>query len=171
MIVYLGIEFLVDSCFPSRPGKDSLVLFWHPLCIRVILIVISLQVIYLFSLVVLFVCLFVCLFSLSCTQGMWKFPGQGSNPCHSRNLCHSCGNARYLTGCTTGELPSGSFKDFSLVFSVQFHNKMFLGYIHYYIFFLTFCVIFCTSKRMHISCPASWKVLSHFSSILFLESY
>ena len=28
---------------------------------------------------------------------MWKFPGKGSNPSHSCNLCHSCGNSASLT--------------------------------------------------------------------------
>ena len=36
---------------------------------------------------------------------MWKFPGQGSNSCHSCSLCHSCGNGRSLTCCTTENLP------------------------------------------------------------------
>ena len=30
---------------------------------------------------------------------MWKFPGQGSNP------CHRFGNTRFLTCCVTRELP------------------------------------------------------------------
>ena len=27
-----------------------------------------------------------------CSQGMWKFPGQGLNPHHSSDLSHSSGN-------------------------------------------------------------------------------
>ena len=33
------------------------------------------------------------------THGIWKFPGQGSNPSLHFNLCHGCGNARSLTHC------------------------------------------------------------------------
>ena len=36
---------------------------------------------------------------LSCPCGIWKFPGQGSNPSQSCNLCHSCSNAWSLTHC------------------------------------------------------------------------
>ena len=32
---------------------------------------------------------------------MWKFPGQGSNPCHSYNPCHSCSKAGSLIHCAT----------------------------------------------------------------------
>ena len=41
---------------------------------------------------------------LSCAHGMWKFTGQGSNPSHSCNLCHSCGNSGSLIHCA----PTGS---------------------------------------------------------------
>ena len=34
-----------------------------------------------------------------CTRGIWKFPGQGLNPSHSCDLCHSWGNAGSLTHC------------------------------------------------------------------------
>ena len=33
--------------------------------------------------------------------GIWKFPGQGSNPSHNCDLCHSFGNTRSLTHCAT----------------------------------------------------------------------
>ena len=33
------------------------------------------------------------------TYDIWKFPGQGSNPRHICNLCHSCGNSGSLTNC------------------------------------------------------------------------
>ena len=36
--------------------------------------------------------------------GTWKFPGQGSNPHHSRNPNYCSDNTRSLTCCTTGEL-------------------------------------------------------------------
>ena len=49
-----------------------------------------------------FVGFFVC---FGYTHGVWKFPVQGSNPCLSCDLCHSCGNARSLTHCAPGELP------------------------------------------------------------------
>ena len=38
------------------------------------------------------------------TRGMWKFPGQGSNPCHSSNLSRFSDNAGSLTCCATKEL-------------------------------------------------------------------
>ena len=40
---------------------------------------------------------------------MQKFLGQGSNPHHSCNLCHSCSNTGSLTCCIKGELPSYIF--------------------------------------------------------------
>ena len=64
-----------------------------------------------------------------CTCGVWKFPGQGLNPSHSCDLCHSCSNVEFfnplcwagdwtcaftvpwagtigfLTHCTTAETP------------------------------------------------------------------
>ena len=39
---------------------------------------------------------FVCLFLFCCIHGTWKFLGQGSNPCHSCSLCHSCSNRQIL---------------------------------------------------------------------------
>ena len=36
--------------------------------------------------------------------GMWKFPGQGLNPLHSRDPICCSDNARYLTSCATREL-------------------------------------------------------------------
>ena len=49
------------------------------------------------------VILFIYLFIFGCTCGMWKFPGQGSNPYHNSDLSHSSDNARSLTCCATGE--------------------------------------------------------------------
>ena len=37
--------------------------------------------------------------------GMWKFPGQGLNPCHSSDLSRCSGNAGSLTCRATRELP------------------------------------------------------------------
>ena len=42
---------------------------------------------------------------LDCTHGIWKFPGQGSNPNCICHLCHSCGNTKSLTHCTTAGTP------------------------------------------------------------------
>ena len=39
-------------------------------------------------------------FFFGCTQGMRKFPGQGSNSCCSFGLCHSCNNTGSLTHST-----------------------------------------------------------------------
>ena len=44
------------------------------------------------------------LFLFGCTYSMWKFPSQGSNPHHSRDMNHSRDNARPLPHCTTREL-------------------------------------------------------------------
>ena len=43
-------------------------------------------------------------FLFGCTCGMWKFPGQGSNPRHSSDLGQYSDNTRSLTQCTTREL-------------------------------------------------------------------
>ena len=51
-----------------------------------------------------FICLCACLFIFfghSC--GLWKFPGQGSNPRHSGSLYPIHSNAGSLTHCATGE--------------------------------------------------------------------
>ena len=42
-------------------------------------------------------------------QGMWKFPGQESNPCHSRSPSCCSNNVGSLTHCTTRALPSIAF--------------------------------------------------------------
>ena len=54
-----------------------------------------------------------------CPCGMWKFPGQGSNLCHSGDPCHSCGNAGSLICC-----PQGNFQ------------LSFLGHILNYLYLL-----------------------------------
>ena len=51
---------------------------------------------------VFFVCLFICFSFSSCTQGIWKFQGQGSNPSCSCNL-HS--KAVSLAHCTISGTP------------------------------------------------------------------
>ena len=38
----------------------------------------------------------------SCSHGIWKFPGQGSNLSHSCDLCHSCSNTGSLTHWAQG---------------------------------------------------------------------
>ena len=49
--------------------------------------------------------LFICFVLLSgYTHGMWKFLGQGSNPCPSSNPSHDSDNARSFTCCTIREL-------------------------------------------------------------------
>ena len=55
----------------------------------------------------LLICYLSIYFSLSlfgCTHGMWKFLGQGSNPCHCSNPIQHIENAGSLTCCTTREL-------------------------------------------------------------------
>ena len=46
---------------------------------------------------------FVC--SFGCAHNMWKFPGQGSNPCHSSTISCCSYHTRSLTCCATWELP------------------------------------------------------------------
>ena len=48
---------------------------------------------------------FLLLFFFGCTRGMWKFPGQGPNPCCGCSLHHGCGNTGSLTRCTARESP------------------------------------------------------------------
>ena len=55
-------------------------------------------------------------FFFFCTQlCIWKFPGHGSNPKHSCNLCHSCGNtdtsskAQSLSHCAAAGMPQKLF--------------------------------------------------------------
>ena len=56
-----------------------------------------------------------CLFGHA--HGIWKFPGEGLNLCHSGNPSHSCDNARSLTLCTTRELQNG------IVFVYNLHKS------------------------------------------------
>ena len=44
------------------------------------------------------------LFFLGHMSSVWKFPGQGSNPCHSSSPSWCSNNVRSLTLCTTREL-------------------------------------------------------------------
>ena len=46
---------------------------------------------------------------LHCIHSMWKFPGQGSNLCHSSNPSHCRDSARSLTHCTTREFQQSLF--------------------------------------------------------------
>ena len=39
-----------------------------------------------------------------CVRGIWKFPGQGSNPCHNSNLDHCSDSSRAFTCCAIREL-------------------------------------------------------------------
>ena len=48
-------------------------------------------------------CLFLCPIFGGCAQGRWKFPGQGSNP------CHGSGNSGSWTCWATRELPPSPF--------------------------------------------------------------
>uniref|UniRef100_A0A4X1VAI2 Uncharacterized protein n=1 Tax=Sus scrofa TaxID=9823 RepID=A0A4X1VAI2_PIG len=45
-----------------------------------------------------------CLFVFGCTHSMWKFPGQGWNPCHSSVPGRCSDNTRSLTCYITREL-------------------------------------------------------------------
>ena len=49
------------------------------------------------------------LFFLATLCGIWKFPGQGSNPCHCNDPSHCSDNAGSLTCCTTREFLLLSF--------------------------------------------------------------
>ena len=63
-----------------------------------------------------------------CTHGMWKFPGQGSNPCHSIDLSQCSDNTRSSTHCTTRELHNlflkYTFEMFVLVLIPQLSLKL-----------------------------------------------
>ena len=50
-----------------------------------------------------------------CTHGMWKFPGQGLNPCHSSDPGHCSDNAGTLTHWATKEFLNTYFKNSSLL--------------------------------------------------------
>ena len=54
-------------------------------------------------------------------HGMWKFLGQGSNPCHSSNLNHCSDITPSLTCCATRELPGCELR--SLRFSKSLNEK------------------------------------------------
>ena len=55
-----------------------------------------------------------CLF-FGCILSIWKFLGQGLNPSHSHNLCHSCSSNGSLTYCNTaGTLYNSMFKEFMM---------------------------------------------------------
>ena len=43
---------------------------------------------------------------LGCAHSIWKFPGQGPNPCHSSDLSHCSDDAGSSTHCASRELPS-----------------------------------------------------------------
>ena len=42
------------------------------------------------------------IFSFGCTCSIWKFPGQRSNPCYSRDVSYSNDNTRSLIHCIQG---------------------------------------------------------------------
>ena len=54
-------------------------------------------------------CFFVCLFVFGHAQGMWKFPGQRSNPHLSSNPSCQSNNAGSLTLCATRKLKASFF--------------------------------------------------------------
>ena len=51
---------------------------------------------------------FYCWFISGHSHDMQKFLGQGSNPCHSRDLSHGTDNTRSFMGWATGELLPGN---------------------------------------------------------------
>ena len=61
---------------------------------------------------------------------MWKFLGQGLNLRHSSDLS-CCNDARFLTRCTTGELPGAApplFLSFLTTPHVEFPGQGFVTY-------------------------------------------
>ena len=83
------------------------------------------------------------IFLFCCIYSMWKFLGQGLSPCHSCDLCHSCGNAGFLTCCDTREyLMLSIFSCASWSSDVFFQNISF-GF---------FCPFFKLSCFLMLSC-------------------
>ena len=74
-----------------------------------------------------------CLFSVlfGCAHGMWKFLGQGSNPCHSSDLSCCNDNVRCLIYCITMECQS------LLVFGPFFYFYVFMLYFFKILQFLS----------------------------------
>ena len=70
------------------------------------------------------------------THSIWKFPGQGSNPSHSCNLCHSCDNNRSLTHFTTVGAPWPTF--YPLILGLQWCKCYILCYCPTFHFFLVY---------------------------------
>lgn len=62
--------------------------------------------IYIYVIILVMLSIYLNFFFFFChTHSMWKFPGQGSNPCHSSDLNHISDNAESLTHWATRELP------------------------------------------------------------------
>ena len=51
-----------------------------------------------------FILFYFILILFGCTHDMWKFLGQGSNPCHSNDPSHCSDKAKSLTQCATREV-------------------------------------------------------------------
>ena len=60
---------------------------------------------------------------------MWKFPGQGSNLCHSNDWSHCSDNTRALTRCAIRELPLPLFiiPSGSLLFPTKVAKVSYVG--------------------------------------------
>ena len=62
------------------------------------------------------------LFSFGQIQGIWRFLGQGLNPCLSSHPSHCRDNARSLAPVPQGELPESSIKYSHLIVSLPSPN-------------------------------------------------
>ena len=82
-------------------------------------------------------------FSFGHTHGMFKFPGQGLNLCHSSNPRCCCDNTRSLTHCATRELVIFCF--LALYFATL-QNSLISSRIFFF-FLEIYCVIISTSNR------------------------
>lgn len=83
--------------------------------------------------------LFFCL-----TRGFWRFPGQGSNLHHSRDLSYCSNNAEFLTHCTTVQVPH-------LIFMLWFPGKISRVLIPSNLLFLNkWCMCFCVCICVYI---------------------
>ena len=89
------------------------------------------------------------------TCGMWKIPGQGSNPGHSSDLSHCTDNAGSLTHCATKELLMWyilkkfcvqflffTYKHFPTFWRTLFRNTRFNAHRVLYYLYVPWCIIY-----------------------------
>ena len=79
---------------PQLPGGGELgEVSMEPLILQPRIILLGMTLMFGFGFALLF----------GCSHSTWKFPGQGSNPCHSSDLSLCSGNGGSLNHCATEE--------------------------------------------------------------------